>query len=223
MAVNVNAQPDAGPSVTDQPLPASIAETSQPAQPTQQATASQPYQPPVQPTQPAQPTTPPAHHFTLGGVLAAIAGPNITHTVDPQTGQIKTVATPPAPGDAFRRILAGALTGMGAGAAAGSTGHPGAGILGGMGAGGTAVANRQQALNQQDIQNQQEQFKQQQQATEAQQRAKLQEATLALHNMEMLNQRRNMQRMDAEDAIKVQNSNEKFADLVTGKSGEIPP
>lgn len=181
MALNVTVPPDAGPSTVDQPQTGSVPEVQSQNQP---SAPSQQYQAPQQQTQVAtQPQPePPTHHHALAGVLSAIAGPPPpVHQIDPQTGQMQTLPGKDGPGDAFRRILAGALTGMGAGAAAGATGHPGAGILGGIGAGGTAVMNRQQALNQQDIENQQKQF-------DEQQKAQLNKATIAHLNAEGVSQ-----------------------------------
>ena len=123
------------------PLPESIANApaAMPQQPQQQEqTAQQPL--------PQAPPEAHTHRSALAGVLAGIAGPNKSFSIDPQTGKMQETDVPPSPGDAFKRILASALIGMGAGAAAGSTGRPGAGVLGGIGAGAIAAGGQRAAF-----------------------------------------------------------------------------
>lgn len=107
-------------------------------------------------------------------VLSALGGANDTAvTVDPNTGNTVETQTPSKPGDQFKRILAGALTGMAAGAT-----QPRPGFAKGIGVGGVASMQlRQQMADRQREQAQQE--------FANMDRAKLRQASIALQTQQM--------------------------------------
>lgn len=142
------------------------------------------------------PQGPDEGHTAVGklyhSVLGALGGStNTDYQPDPETGQVKPVQTPKTPGQQWKQIIAGAMTGLAAGATAPR--RPGAEGLAGAGAGFNAAASRTQAQDQQKRNQAQQQLENMDQAT-------LRKAQLAKMNQDRIMWSRDMRNMDVAEA-----------------------
>jgi hypothetical protein len=114
----------------------------------QSAPQNAPKQAPPQPAHPNTLSSDDRHSFNIGKTYQSVlqglsGGPTVSYTTD-ANGNMQKVLTPATPGQSWKRILASALVGLGAGAEAGQTAKPGAEGLTGLGAG--AQAGMRQSL-----------------------------------------------------------------------------
>lgn len=165
-----------------QPTPPAVPQTLIPPGPPPTTVTVTGQAPIVRPTPPAVPQkltapaptataslTPTNRQGWLGKVFQTLAGGARTeYSVDPQTGQMTETKVPLKPGEMFRGILAGALTGL----AAGATEH---GPHAGMEALGAGYVGRSEQLQQQDT------LKRQEAQQEFQNEGEAQTRTLQLH------------------------------------------
>lgn len=144
----VSSTPDAN--VAPQPPQASPQSAQSQAQAAPTANAAPSAAPSAQPTAPQNPVAnlhpedQRAHAIgrTYQAVLQGLSGgPQVSYQTD-ENGKVQKVVTPTKPGQAWRRIVASALVGLGAGAEAGQTARPGAEALTGLGAGASAAINQ---------------------------------------------------------------------------------
>lgn len=130
----------------------------QPQQPTQEqsslAATGLPQAPPPEHVQQEQENNEAFHSSTMGsvahGILAALGGSTeTTYQVDPKTGAIATQTAPAKPGSQWKTILAGALSGLAAGAGVHGPGGAGEAAAKGFAAGNQMVQQKQEQAKQQ--------------------------------------------------------------------------
>jgi hypothetical protein len=148
------------------------------------------------------------------GVLNALGGSgDVSYARDPTTGKLTATPVASGPGTQWKRIIAGALSGFGAAAQAGTTGPGGA--LRGAGAGVAAGMGMARQRDQQARQDADQDF-------EAQQKAALQKANLSMLNMQTSRLAYENASMKVEDAQKYIDRENQFAKAIKdGGEGSI--
>ena len=142
---------------------------------------------------------------TLHGILKALDGTqDVTYQVNPQTGQLVASQVDNGPGSMAKRIIAGAVTGLAAGAsAAPGPGHTQRGLAAGIGAGAQQAQQRDQLARNDALDNYQRLDQ-----------SKLRNAQLALSNQQLLASVHTMNREDVDAAEHTADSLDQWRTMV---------
>ncbi len=149
---------------------------------------------------------------TLHGILKALDGTqDVQYQVNPQTGQLVASQVDSGPGSMAKRIIAGAVTGLAAGAgAAPGPGHVQRGLAAGIGAGAQAAQQRDEQARADALGNYQRLDQ-----------SKLRNAQLALSNQQLLASTHQMNREDVDAAEHEEDSLNQWREMVNGNPENV--